>query len=452
MGHPGKEGFSPHDGNTQVLVVFLFSSLIHYLVAIQTEEIKEILQREPGRRLLTCMALVQPISAKELKHFPHLCFEIFKPGKSLDNRKRNFPNVSNYNKNDIVLTQFRPLFTNAELYVKNRSVIQKAIDCNLIKEIPSSLGRMRNNYYFLNSDIVIRCSRSGLQIEEEKKSFFHNITYNVSINKKNERVHKEAGKEFIALPFPNTSVAEQNPLGISHDFNSLPLLMSLFKWFIENPDFLAELMDKFNANSDYFIQRKELLQWAIEDRHKIYAALRDGILYSYSQDKTKIGGPGLNLAGGTVSFRFARSYNIFQCFSNYEHYTALIKKKTPMEFLDLLTSENYSIKPNNRSFIFTSLMYNFGNIDYSSFVPVTPNKTSKNYYDKWVKKIKSQYKDIERPVIRLNKQLVEDAIFNLRGSIGKFICKDKNSYSPNENRYPLIDHFPALDDYGVIKN
>jgi len=81
--------------------------------------IKEVLASRLGRRLLSCMLLVQPIAIKELSPFPNLAFELFNPAHSITDR-RDFPNVAKIPLNE-GYPLFKPVFSsNKELYKKKK--------------------------------------------------------------------------------------------------------------------------------------------------------------------------------------------------------------------------------------------------------------------------------------------------------------------------------------------
>lgn len=392
------------------------------------------------------MALVQPITAKELTHFPRLCFEIFTPGKSLDNRKRNFPNVSNHNENDIFRVKFRPLFINKEIYDKKRGILKQAIDCGLVIEVPEAYGEADKKYYLLNSDISFIISNKGIEIKEDRQTYLKKYWYRVNINPKESKNRTEKIKDFIALPKKYDFITAISPDNSLPDLNSVSVIMQLFKWFIKDPIFAKKLLEASEKIPSGYIIKNELPGWKTGEKHKIYAAIKDGLLVPNSSYRDLYRIFPFTLSAGKIALKFAPSYNIFHSFSNYEDHTPDMKKCTPMQFLNNLTNEEYTINPNTRSMVFTSLVYNHENINYHD-PPSTLTSNTKNIPP-------SQHNETTGGnlcnciVIKSNKQLVEKTIFDFNHPV-----ISKSMYD-NQNNWAILalhEHFPANDKPNVSK-
>ena len=234
-------------------------------------KIKEVLASRLGRRLLSCMLLVQPITAKELQQFPNLAFELFNPAHPITDR-RDFPNVANISLNESY-PLFKPIFSsNKELY--NR-VLKKAIDSELVLRVPRKKGWKKNYYHFINSDLLFDINAERIEtikIKENKEVFSSTFKHHIRnyLNNGESILHEK-------LNFRRKIMKETSDETI-YPIYSLEHIFSLFWWLTKHPKLIRDTIDVFRlssslSNKKRIVKREDLpLDW-----HRLYYLYRKGI-------------------------------------------------------------------------------------------------------------------------------------------------------------------------------
>jgi len=377
-------------------------------VAIEPDEIKKIITSVAGTRLLTCLSLIQPITSNELKNFPRLCFEIFKPNQSLNNSKRSFLNYVS-NENHRVYPEFPQIFTNTDLY---KRILKQSIDAGLVINIPETENKSRFNYYFLNSDICFTINKKGLHINEDTSISFEKYQYNVIINKTKWKLYQEDVKDYIALSSRQWISERELDHYQGLQINSIPRLLNMFHLAIKDPSFLEELQDVF-CKSIYsnYVKKNAFPSWNPKTRYKIYSAIKNGLLYENPLNNRSVSVTLQYWGFGDNEFRFCRSYNPLRCLSNFDIDDKDMRKRTPIQCLREVTSDKYKISPEQRPFVFTSLLFNIKNIDFNQLENCLPIKEEKarRFY--------------EIAIVKRNTRLMGDAIFNNNSPFLKMIMK-----------------------------
>jgi len=309
---------------------------------------------------------MQPITAKELQHFPELCFALFKP--SHFTIKSNFPNVA-----EIITEkkypQFKPpVSSNKERYGR---VLKKAIDTGLIVKVPLEKGWKNNYFFFINSDLMFEINKDGIKISNDKTA--RCIRFNHGI------------KEFPS----NNIIRFTEPINLRKadmqkpkDENTFPVtypvqIFRLFWWQTRHAKLISQTADLFyhqlcsgrrwNQIKNVSVTIDDLPSAWHSNSFLFKKALEDHILIRRG-DNLDFGPYFDSLYFYRYNFCFAPSYNILGCFSNYKQHIKNINKynkedrcwydRTPMELLQILTSEKYEIHPEKRAPVFTSIIIN----------------------------------------------------------------------------------------------
>jgi len=376
-------------------------------------DIKEVLASRLGRRLLSCMLLVQPIAIKELQSFPNLAFELFNPAHSITDR-RDFPNVAKIPPNE-GYPLFKPIFSsNKELYSR---VLKKAIDSKLVLRIPRKKSGKKNYYYFINSGLIFHISYDighgggkGIKIKENDEVFSYTLNHrvcnsstggNAALSEKINVCRESIVKTYGGTFFPTYSLnavfslfwwSVKQPMLLQDTINvfrSFSYLSDMIRRPLKKqkptpstrPSFLPSVKngtlpinvkkgknrevqqrrgDPFALEREYKtrpVRRENLPQGWRKNRYLYRKAIQEGMFY---QEKNEFFLCGLfyELMTNELYFSFVPSYSIFSCFNNYgKHAKKIISGKiTPMGLLETLTSEDYKILPERRSTVFTSIL------------------------------------------------------------------------------------------------
>lgn len=376
-------------------------------------DIKEVLASRLGRRLLSCMLLVQPIAIKELQSFPNLAFELFNPAHSIT-EKKDFPNVAKISL-DESYPLFKPIFSsNKELY--NR-VLKKAIDSELVLRIPRKKGGKKNYYYFINSDLIFHISYDigykgdkGIKIKENDEVFSYTLKHCICNNSTGGNTALSEKINAYRKSFVETYGGTFFPIyPLNHIF-------SLFWWSAKQPRLLGDTINVFRSSSylsdimrhplkkqkptpssrpsflpsvkkgalpinvnkgkNREVQQKHGDPFALEREYKPHhvrkedlpqewhktsylykKAIQEGMFYR-EKNEISISGLFATLMSNELYLSFVPSYSIFSCFNNYrKHAKKIISDRiTPMGLLEILTSEDYKILPERRSTVFTSIL------------------------------------------------------------------------------------------------
>ena len=356
----------------------------------QQSEIKEILSSRSGKRLITAMMIIQPITTAELKNFLSLCLMVFKPYMSIN---RPFPDLSEidikkipeikkiieeisflvsdfsgeekyaYMENEVASIEksvFGNIFNDRDLFSQN-GILKRAEKCGLVYGIPRKKGNKIEKLYFLNSDLEFILKPGKFEVKENtlsqfKKQEFDEYTKRLWKGiKKIKKGKEEVRKEWISLSDEDLKISRIT------DF-SIKSFLNWVSWIIKYPDKMHNLWEIALENET--IRRKDL-GWRND---LIEKAIRDNILLRYPDHLNLTPAPYNQIP--YISFRFARSYEILRCFSNFDDIFTELKTRTPMELLKLLTSENYEILPHKRTLFFSSII---AKISSSSGLPTSRN-------------------------------------------------------------------------------
>ena len=334
----------------------------------QEKEIKKILTSVSGRRLLTCMLLMQPITSEELKRFPEFFFEIF-DSRRFPLTNNNFANVSNV-KTDY--PRFRHSFGNEDISGEDR-ILRTALKSGLIVRVPAKKGGKKNYYYFLNSDIIFNIGADGLEITENKNVYPKLFPHHVFNLQDNEYVSLN---EEIAF---RQSDYIQKPNDEKYDYMSLSLRM-LFLWFwwmIRYPSFVSAVLNAYDSalgnrkKGRIFFKPGDFPLKQPKQRYLFVKAKRDNVIRAMNNDEFTFVSPMFDrFFKYKFSLSFVPSYSILRCFSNFKYHVKQIinwkgmeiEKNSPMQLLKILTSEDYTIIPKERQTIFTSILM-YKNLD-----------------------------------------------------------------------------------------
>jgi hypothetical protein len=338
------------------------------------KEIIKIISSDIGRKLITSMLLVQPITALELKKIVKLCFLIFQRHNTI--KERYFPNIRQntsenfqlkrlYSENDLITESCyqtdieKNIFYNSELYGKKKSIrglgiVPRAIKCGLIKAVPSKKNKKSRNYYFLNSDIIYNLSKKGVEICINSTPFLY--MHKDQFILKSGKDGTKSEKIFERLSLLSEKNIKIRKIDTANSC-SLNWILNSIKWWHEHGPLLNETYSKFiekqNRNEPFF--KKDLpIEWKKRPDLLKYA-YRDNV---FSRDNLELS-PGLTLDAlmdFKYSIGFCRSYKILRCFSNFEDHLSDLRFYSPMKLLEKLTSEKYTIIPLKRPLIFTSII------------------------------------------------------------------------------------------------
>ena len=344
-------------------------------MTIDVEEIKKILVSKPGKRLITCLALLQPLTANELKHFPKLCYEAFKPGEI---KTREFPNVANVIL-DNKYPKFRELFHNKDFYAPDR-VIKKAVKSGLLLEIPVKKRAKKDNYYFLNSDIIFTFKKNGVEISEMTTSFLYRLKHHVitsrtlcfpkwAFDEDYEKYYKakREKREIVKKKILSENIQEyiSLPIELSHKAyfktfrpSSLNDVFVLFWWLIKHDELIKDTINTFRESGNEKLRIQDLPKTWKSASHLLNYAYHDKVLRK-EKDGIFLGYHFNYLTSQEINLIFSCSYQISKCFSNYDkHAKDIVNNTSPKSLIDILSSENYQINPSRRPLVFSSLLIN----------------------------------------------------------------------------------------------
>lgn len=328
------------------------------------DEVKRIFSSVPGRRLINCLLLVQPITPQELKQFVKLSLEVFNPNGTW---KKPFPDVSmieldavNPELGDLIQKGLinaesmpEDLFTNTDLYSKDR-ILQKALKCGMIIEKKASSTGKGNSYYFLNSDLYFTFDYDGLKLRCSSKSKLKGFSHERVIDTKKRPFKVEKIPERLAIPLKPHELYEQ------HHFFPIGGFLRFFWWLHNHWPLILKTLQKYheisvNAKNPGVFTRRDLPKEWRNSSHLISKALDDHIFVEkqFNLDFLFLIDA---LANGGVYIWFNRTYEILRCFSNFEDHLSEMQKKSPMELLEILSSEKYEINPERRRLLFTSIL------------------------------------------------------------------------------------------------
>jgi len=312
----------------------------------KTEGIKEILASEPGKRLISYMALVQPITARELQCFPSFSLDFFNSFL----KKEQDGNVANTTRLNSNLKVFKNVaFDNKELYGKDR-ILKRALRNGLVFEVPSKKGEKKDKYYFLNSDLSIVIGKGGVGVVESETAFPLIYRYNSS----KEALALNANPNYRKI-IREKITKHDSKVGEDPRLFSLYDIFSLFWWMKNHPDLMVETMNLFYSRVN--VRRRELpLGW--RKSYLFNKALDENVL-EHRGEKVSLSTKFFLLNLTSFTLIFTPSYSILSCFSNYKSHLREANKKcfSRGKLLDVLTSEEYRIDPLKRPKCFSSFFY-----------------------------------------------------------------------------------------------
>jgi hypothetical protein len=338
------------------------------------KEIFKIISSDIGRKLITSMLLVQPITALELKKIVKLCFLIFQGHNSI--KERYFPNIRQntsesfqlkklYLDNDLITESFyqedmeKNIYYNSELYGKKNSmrglgILPRAIKCGLIKVVPSEKNKKSRNYYFLNSDIIYNLSKNGVEICINSSPFIYKHRDQLFLKRsKNGAKSEKINERLSLLSEKNIKIRKID----TPNSCSLNWILNSIKWWHEHVPLMNETYSKFiekeNKNEPFY--KKDLPAGWKKRPDLLKYAFRDKV---FSRDNLELS-PGSTLdalMNFKYSIGFCRNYEILRCFSNFEEHLSDLRFYSPMKLLEKLTSEKYTIIPSKRPLVFTSII------------------------------------------------------------------------------------------------
>lgn len=399
------------------------------------KEIKEIIASRPGQRLLACILLLQPVTAEELRLFPNLCLRLF---NSFSPDKHKFlSDVAKPTKSNL-FPQFKCIFDNKEFSGKNRT-LKKAVKSGLIIKKPAKKGWKIKNYYFLNSDISFEINRNGIQINENKTIFRKIFTHHI-------RNYKSSKKTIVRerLNFRRPSVLNPSDM-ITEPLLTLNQIFRLFWWLTKHHSLISETIEVYD-NAIYGSEEKPKYkpikvkdlppQWR-KNRYLFDKAQREQVIIMGNDNNVWLGQFFDSLIRKKFFLYFVPTYSILKCFSyvgNQKKTSAEFfsgEKKTSMELLDILTSEDYVIDPGKRPIVFTSLlMYE----DFDKDKLRIPSDISEESY----KSIMKSYNSKSITWIARNTQLAENIMLSPNGSMFPFLMNTHEKTKVYSRRHPYI--------------
>ena len=280
------------------------------------EYLKDILIGRGFRKLFTCLLIFQPLSPKELKYFLPFLYWFAKYKKFIDIDRVITKTEKKFN----ISIKRLAIFTDKDLYSSN-GIIKKAVNSNLILEIPSKKGEKKNSYYFVNSDLIFKINKaSKLEIIEADK--YRNYLHEID----NEKIASVTTRYFCLSP---------------HPFPARAILHS-FSWIIKHGDKLEKIWNQKLSKNPF---RGNLYKKSIKDGiiHKDF----DGYykLFEFFNEEN-------------FFVRFSPSYKLLNCFPEID----IDYEKTPIQNLKEIINGNYEIDPNKRAKKFTSLLVQYDDI------------------------------------------------------------------------------------------
>jgi hypothetical protein len=310
---------------------------------------------------------MQPITAKEINHFPELCFALFKPSQSVV--KDTFPNVAKIFP-DYKYPQIKPPFSsNRDLYGR---VLKKAIKADLIVKVPLKQGRKKPCFFFINSDLLFEINKGGVTISNDNTARCIRFKHRV--------------KEFPSnteIRFAETINLRKPVMDSLKDENTFPVtcpvqIFRLLWWVTKHQDLISQTIDTYYHQIRSCDRRRDQIynvRVTIDDLPSewrknpfLFKKAIEDQLFIRSGDNLDFGPYFDNLFFYKYTLCFAPSYSILGCFSNYRQHIKNINeynkgerrwyRRTPMELLRILTSEDYVIHPEKRVTTFTSIIMN----------------------------------------------------------------------------------------------
>lgn len=301
-------------------------------------------------------------------------------------------------------TPMFPMFDTTDIYGKDR-MLRKAVDSGLIIEVPIKEGRKKNSYFFLNSDIVFNINSSGIEIIENKK-VYPKLFRHCTLSPKRNR--QTVLNEIIAFRRPGIGNPSDEFYHIRH---SLREIFTPLWWMIRHQSLISDTINVYRSRIKHPISRKLIKiddlpeKWRHQYRYLYKRAIGEVFMTPLRSNESLLLHPYFYFfVAHKVSLSFVPSYSIFKCFSNFEEHIRTVTgykygndvkkqayKKTPMDFLKILTSEKYEIIPQKRQRIFTSILGYENTDEKSIYVPNDLTEEQKQHSSKLIKtKIKSE--------------------------------------------------------------
>jgi len=383
-----------------------------YLLSLHEKEIKEVMVSVAGQRLLACMLLVQPVTAKELRYFLEFWIKFY----SVKDKSSNMASI-NQNQD---FSPFNPIVDTTDVYDKDR-VLKKAIDCGLIIEVPMKTGWKKNSYYFLNSDIVFNMSSSGIEITENKEVYPKLFKHHTFAPKENK---KTVLKEYIA--FHKSGIGNPSDEFYRIRDSLLKEIFTLFWWMIRHQSLISDTINvyrTFEPHKHVKIKHVEIDDLPEKWRryHYLYRKAKGEVFMNQLRPHDSILlHPWFSFfTRDKMSLSFVPSYSVLECFSNFKKHIGNIidydemkytYKRTPMDLLEILTSEKYEIIPWQRQRVFTSIL-GYENVDKNTIY--VPEDISKKYRRHLLRLIESDIKFEETCWIDRNTSLAKNVISSI---------------------------------------
>jgi len=270
-------------------------------------------KRKNARKLILCLLLLQPLTAKELKYFFPLMYYIFA------SKKKEFPPIDKVIREverifEREINQFS-IFLDKDLYSKD-GVLKQLVKSGAIIEVPSQERKKQGMYYFLNSDLVFEIKPIA-----EKPLSVHNLNNNFILDNTNG--------EKISLMSNCDRYSTGNHFDIVSFLSSLP--------YIADKNHQSKLKQIWGKELPYNPFKGKLHRKVIEI----------GLIWWDGVNKKYILNPCFSHT--KLAFRFSPSYKILECFEKDINY-----KKSPIQNLREFIKENYEINPRKRAMSFTS--------------------------------------------------------------------------------------------------
>lgn len=277
------------------------------------EYLKDIFIGRGFRKLFTCLLIFQPLSPKELKYFLPFLYWFAKYKKFIDIDRVITKTEKKFN----ISIKRLAIFTDKDLYSSN-GIIKKAVNSNLILEIPSKKGGKQNKYYFVNSDIIFKINR-GSKLEIIKADKYKNNLHEID----NEKI---------------ASITTGSPYASLYPFPAKTILYS-FSWIIKHGDKLKKIWNQKLSQNPFKgnLYKKSIKDGIIQKGFDGYYELFDFL--------------------NTENFfvRFSPSYKLLDCFPEID----IDYEKTPIQNLRKLMIGNYKINPAKRAKKFISVLVQY---------------------------------------------------------------------------------------------
>lgn len=177
------------------------------------------------------------------------------------------------------------------------------------------------------------------------------------------------------ISLPRDDIQIRNDKRVSY---YLTWLLSFFWWISNHSDLITKTVEKYRKitsdiqNPREFTRKDLPVEWGNASHLKEYA-LKKHLLFEETRYELMVSPLLKYVALGKMFFSFARSYEILRCFNNFEDHLRELQSNSPMQMLESLTSETYTINPTKRPLVFTSIISNL-EFGPSLKLPHTKNK------------------------------------------------------------------------------